>query len=172
MDSGIVLTLCKQYGPTLALPARSILSGPVLMAAIAENESSFGKDTKPRYEQAYDRGRRYDRNEQKFLLDKFGHAAACSYGPWQTLPCNALAFTPNELNESPDAAARAFVADMNHRVLPHSLTLSEMAQIYNSGRVSKTPLPGVVRYMNDLQANYAKWFPKLHAEAVSAPSYA
>lgn len=165
-----VLELCRKYGPELRAPAH--LNGIMLMCAFAQNESSFGDDTKPRHEPAYDRGGHYDRAEQSSLLDKYGRAAACSYGPWQTLPCNALAFTPAELDENPDAAARAFAADFNSRVIQHAPTIYLMGQVYNGGHVADKPLPGVQRYAFDLQRNYAMWASKLRDEANDAPSVA
>lgn len=170
MDSAAVVALCKKYGPRLALPPGGILEPVALMCAIAENESTMGANTRPRHEPAYDRGGRYDRAEQAVLLDRYGSKAAYSYGPWQTLPCNALAYSPDELDTDPDAAAQAFVHDMNHRVLPHAVTLGEMAQVYNAGEIKARPALGVVRYAKDLQANYVAWFQKLKPEASSASS--
>lgn len=170
MDSAAVVALARKYGPRLALPVGGILDPVALMCAFAANESTMGSNTVPRHESAYDRGGHYDRREQAVLLDKFGSRAAFSYGPWQTLPLNALAYSPDELENDPDAAARAFVADMNHRVLPHAMTLSEMAQIYNAGQILPKPRPGVLRYAKDLQDNYATWFQKLKPEADSASS--
>jgi hypothetical protein len=172
MPPAAILDLAKQYGSQLALPVQGILDPVAVMCAFAQNESSFGADCKPRHEPAYDRGGRYDRNEQAALLDKYGHAAAFSYGPWQTLPCNALAFSPAELEADPEICARAFVADMNHRVLPHAMTLGEMAQIYNAGHVAIVMAPGVLRYAGDLRANYIQWFSRLKLEAANASSLA
>jgi hypothetical protein len=166
----VVLELCQKYGAELRAPAH--LNGVMLMAAFAQNESSFGDDTAARYEHSYDRGGSYDRAEQAGLLDKFGRAAAFSYGPWQTLPCNALAFAPSELNENPDAAARAFVADFNRRVMPHAPTIYFMGQMYNGGHVSNNPLPGVHAYALELQRNYAMWASKLRHEGNDAPAIA
>lgn len=166
----VVLELCQKYGPTLAMPAH--LDGVLVMCAIAQNESSFGDNTKPRYEAAYDWAGRYDRAEQATLLDKYGMRAAFSYGPWQTLPCNALAFSPIELEGNPDAAARAFVADFNSRVMPHAPTIYFMGQMYNGGHISEAPPPGVHAYALDLQRNYAMWACKLRVEAKDAPSIA
>jgi hypothetical protein len=174
MDSATVLSLAKQYGPKLALPARSVLNGVAVMCAFAENESSFGANCKPRYEQAYDVGGRYAANpEQAALLEKYGRAAAFSYGPWQILPCNAPGIAPADLDEQPELCAVAFVHDMNRRVLPHANSLGQMGQIYNGGHVSAAPLAGVMRYVASLQGYYVTWFNKLKSEAsADAPSYA
>jgi hypothetical protein len=41
----------------------------------------------------------------KPALAKYGKAAACSYGPWQQLFCNAPdGFTPESLNDLYDCA--------------------------------------------------------------------
>lgn len=176
MDSATVLSLCKKYGPLLALPASSILDGVALMCAFAENESSFGANATPRHEIAYDVGGRYSNNPmQASLLEAYGSKAAYSYGVWQTLPCNALGVSPAVLDGNEDAQALAFVRDFNQRVLPRAQTLGEMGQVYNAGHVAKPPqkpLPGVVRYCVDLQRNYTEWFAKLKQEKDDAPSIA
>ena len=168
MDSATVLSLCKKYGSLITLPASSILDGVALMCAFAENESSFGANTVPRHEPAYDVGGRYANNPmQASLLKQYGRAAACSYGAWQTLPCNALGVAPSVLDGNTDAQALAFVRDFNQRVLPRAQTLGEMGQVYNAGHVAvppAKPLPGVIRYCADLQKNYTAWFAKLKQE--------
>lgn len=161
-----VLALCRQYGAQLNVPPS--IDGVALMAAFAQNESTFGANVTPRHEPAYDSGGHYDRAEQSLLLDKYGSAAAYSYGPWQTLPCNAMKFSPDTLFADPNAAAQAFVGDFNHRVAPHAQTIDAMAQIYNGGHVSATPLAGVARYAADLQKNYELWLANLKNEAADA----
>jgi hypothetical protein len=170
MPSEVILGLSKQYGPRLALPIAGILDPVAVMCAFAENESSFGVNCTPRYEAAYDRGGRYDQHEQAALLDKYGRSAAFSYGPWQTLPCNALSYSPTQLERDPELAAEAFIADMNRRVLPRANTLGEMGQVYNAGHISPNMSAGVLRYVVDLRKNYIAWFENLRQEASRASS--
>lgn len=157
-----LLALCQKYGSELKTAAG--IDGVTLMAAFAQSESTFGYNTTPRHEPAYDYGGFYSSHaQQAALLQKYGSAAASSYGPWQTLPCNAMGIAPALLNSSPDVAASAFVADFNHRVAPRGKTLSDYGQIYNGGHIATNPLPGVLRYVQDLEANYAVWAKALEA---------
>jgi hypothetical protein len=148
-----IFALCLKYGPELKVPAG--LNGPRIMAAIASNESTMGDDCDPRHEPSYDVGGRYDEGEQHALLEKYGRAAACSYGPWQVLPLNA-AFTPLELASDPDIGAQAFVTFFNAYVIGdhRAQSIQQIGQIYNGGHASANPLPGVVRYAADLERAY------------------
>ena len=142
-----IAELCAHYGPQLHLAAN--ISGSKLMFAIAGAESSFGTDCKPRHEPAYDVGGLYASNPpMPNLLARWGSAAAYSYGAWQVLLCSAPTFTPDELTNDPDAAARAFVAHMNGYVLGmrKAQTITQIAETYNAGHFSTNPPPGVLRY--------------------------
>jgi hypothetical protein len=163
-----ILALCRKYGPELHVPPG--LDGAAVMFAIAQNESSGGADCVPRHEPAYDRGGTYDEGEQHELLLQYGRAAACSYGPWQVMAVNAAPLTPLDLATDADAGARAFVQFFNQYVIRehNARSLSEIAQIYNAGHVSKTPSPGVTRYVQDLRAAYTK----LAGGVPDAPSFA
>lgn len=150
--SGDVLALCRTYGPMLRMPPGCGIDGARFMAAIAGCESSFGKNTTPRYEPAYDFGGEYSENPpQSELLAHWGKQAAYSYGPWQILPCNARGFTPQELATDPEKCAQAFVGFFNRYIVGvrHALTFDEMAQCYNSGRFVANSSPGVARYVAD-----------------------
>jgi hypothetical protein len=151
-----LLGLCALYGPQLRVP--SGVNGFTLMVALAYNESSLGQNCKPRYERSYDEGGANDQNEQTELIEKYGKAAACSYGPWQMMPCNAPGFSPQELYASPDACAKAFVAFFNRYVIGHcgAKSVSDVAQVWNGGHVSTHPNPGVQRYQQQLLENYEK----------------
>jgi hypothetical protein len=170
------MKLCRTYGPMLVCPEG--VNGPRVTAAIAGNESSTGIDTTPRYERAYDIGGAYDRAEQHELLmfyaehppvlvDEYGQAislphnpAAYSYGPWQMLPCNAKGFSIQELAESPEKCAQAFVGFFNRYIIGHchADTLPQIFEAYNSGHIVRTGgdiAPGVQRYINDGVGRYS-----------------
>jgi hypothetical protein len=164
-----MLALCQKHGPELKTAAG--IDGVTLMAAIAQNESTFGENVTPRHESAYDFAGFYSSNpDQAALLQKYGSKAAYSYGPWQTLPCNAMSTSPDLLESDLEIAAAAFVLDFNRRVAPRGHSLFQYAQIYNGGHVARNPLPGVIRYADELAANYAIWAKALEPEATDAPS--
>ncbi len=147
--SSIVLALCKQYGPLLNADG---IDGRKLMWAIAGNESSFGKNTMPRYEPAYDIGGIYaNQQPQNELLKAWGKQAAYSYGPWQMMPCNARGFTPQELDTDPEKAAQAFVGFFNRYIIGvhHASNFDKFCQCYNSGHWESNPAAGVERYVED-----------------------
>ena len=56
-----------------------------LLAALADVESSFGLNSVPNHEPAYDEGGQYYVKAQhvRDLHKRWGSWAACSYGPWQ-----------------------------------------------------------------------------------------
>ena len=161
----IVRSLCEKYGPMLNVPTG--IDGVALMEAVADNESSYGSNCKPRYEHSYDVGGRNDENEQTNLIERFGRMAACSYGPWQIMPCNALDFTPAELYNDPDSCAKAFVAFFNSRVIRHcgAKSVAEVGQVYNGGHISAQPNSDVMAYMAKLTRNY---FTRLNEEKLQA----
>jgi hypothetical protein len=154
-----ILALCEKYGPVLHVPAG--LNGERVMAAIASNESSLGANCEPRYEPAYDRGGVYDEGDQAPLIDIYGRAAACSYGPWQVLLLNAAPMTPFEVNADAEAGAKAFVQFFNSYVMARkkAKTLAQIGQVYNSGHIAATPSPGVARYIVELEKAYKAAFP-------------
>ena len=150
-----VLAACAKFGPQLQVDSQ--LDGVKVMAAIAGNESSYGYNCGPRHEPAYDVGGTYANGAlQKGLLQEFGSAAACSYGPWQMMFDNFVGFTPAQLLTDLDACAMSFVRFFNSYVIRtrRAVTLDEIAQVWNSGHISATPSPAVQRYMQQLQKNY------------------
>lgn len=155
--------IAAKYGPMLNLPAG--LDGVHLMIALAINESSLGRDVGPRHEPAYDVGGSVYQNseQQRSLVDKYGSAAACSYGPWQMMFINfAQSITPDQLSDF-DLCAREFVRFFNSYVIRtrKADTLSEVGQVWNGGHVFQAELPaGIANYVKKLQENYD-----------SAPSY-
>lgn len=160
MLSSDVLALCKLYGPLIDAPPA--VDGRKLMWAIAGCESSFGKNTTPRYEESYDLNGPNCRKEQLGLVlswprDGDGRSlAAFSYGIWQILPCNAPGYTLAELRDDPQKQAESFVARMNQVAIAkfHCQTLDEFAQFWNAGHWSANPTAGVERYVEDAVSNY------------------
>lgn len=154
---GAVIATAKVFGPQLKVPARTPPFDPVcLMLAFASNESSMGQFTTPRYERAYDVGGIYSGGTQAPLLAKYGRAAAYSYGCWQIMPCNALGFSPEELNTDITAQGQAFVNFFNDYIIARheAMTLDQFAMVYNAGSILTKPGPGVINYINDLKTNY------------------
>lgn len=155
-----VLAACAQYGLQLNLPAAddgTTLDGAKLMAAFASNESSMGANCGPRHEPAYDVGGFLATGAQQAgLLNTYGSAAACSYGPWQMMFVNFQDHNVNDLLTSLDICAQEFVRYFNSYVITvrKASNLNEMGQCWNAGHISANPAPGVVAYCNNLQTAY------------------
>lgn len=151
-----VLAACAQFGPLLVVPEG--LDGRRVMAAIASNESSTGRNCGPRHEPAYDEGGEVykDSPEQQRLVAQYGNSAACSYGPWQCMFINCPGYTPGELQINLTDCARAFVSYFNSYVMraKKAQSLNQIGQIYNSGHVSGAPSASVQTYCNRLQTAY------------------
>lgn len=150
-----VARACRAWGPQLRVPAG--VDGVKLLWALSGCESSFGKHAWPRHEPAYDCGGRYAMNaEQAHLLDLYGAAAACSYGPWQLLLVNVEPQASPDEMENLNRCAMATVQFLN-RLLEREKpqTLEEIAEAYNSGkwRWQVVP-PGVERYAEDCRKYY------------------
>ena len=152
----VISAQCKLSGPDI-FPLPPGIDGAQLLWAISGNESSFGSDCTPRHEPAFDVGGIYGDNAvMKPLLEKFGSAAACSYGPWQIMFCNAPpGFTPDDLSRLP-LVARVTVLFLNSLLDRfHPQDLAGIGECWNAGHTMAVPLPGVARYVNELVANYA-----------------
>lgn len=174
-----VLKACRTYGPILDGFLKTSddgtgnpIIGARLLWALAGNESSFGANCKPRFEQAYWIGGLYAQNgiTQKNLNVKYPQgAAAHSYGPWQIMPCNAIGFKCEELATDLEKAAIATIGFIRRFVIGvrSARTLAEMLDVYNSGtwRDSETAekddgkhkgscRPGPDRYIHDGLKHY------------------
>lgn len=174
-----IARLCRAWGGMLWLPAG--INGPTLLWALAGNESSFGANCAPRHEHAYDVGGAYAKNpEQAALLEKYGSAAACSYGPWQILLVNVQpapktgqpAVGPEDMAR-PDFCAMKTVQFLNRRILEPQkpTTVEEIAEAWNSGkwRWQDVP-PGVETYAADCRKYYDAAATEMPPAAVAAPS--
>lgn len=151
---------CRSVGAAIE-PLPQGITGYQLFWAISGVESSFGENIGPRHEPAFDVGGTYAANDpMPELLEKYGSAAACSYGPWQVLLVNATAYTPEELG-TVQLAAQASAAYLNsllRRFRPQ--TLAEIASCWNAGHIQKPLSAGVARYAADLTKFYAEPLPQ------------
>jgi hypothetical protein len=153
-DKATIAALSEKYGPMLLVDPD--IDAGALMYAIAGRESSFGHDFIPRHEPAYDVGGAYaNAPTQAKLLQLYGRAAACSYGPWQVMLDNCAGFTPNDLL-NPENGARAFVHFLNGYVIAtrHAHTIEQIAQTYNSGNFEHEATGEVLDYVQTVRKYY------------------
>ena len=147
---------CRAWGPMLSVPAG--VDGVTLLWALAGCESSFGADCTPRHEPAYDVGGPYAENvEQATLLELYGSAAACSYGPWQILLVNVRPQASPADMARLGRCALATVSFLNREILAReqARTVEEIAEAYNSGKWKWHAVPaGVARYAADCRRFY------------------
>lgn len=161
-----IAAACRKWGSKLWLPSGSDIDGARLLWAISGCESSFGANCAPRHEEAYCTGG-YSRNPEVIALTaQYGHAAHCSFGPWQTLLINVESFgpgdvllmasdvAPEEMNDCDSAAQRAAIF-INHNILRRegARTVGEIADAYNSGDWRDRLVP--VQYIADCDRYYA-----------------
>lgn len=151
---------CRNVGAEVA-PLPQGITGYQILWAISGCESSFGANVTPRHEPAWDIGGSYAANPpMPELLDKYGWAAACSYGPWQILFVNAPSgSTPADLDDI-QLAAQATVAFLNsllRRFKP--TTLAEIASCWNAGHIQHPLSAGVQHYAVELARFYAEPIP-------------
>ncbi|HEX5236143.1 MAG TPA: hypothetical protein VFW25_12530 [Silvibacterium sp.] len=152
-----VIAACRKWATKLWLPPE--INGPQLLWALAGNESSFGANCAPRHEPAYDVGGVYAKNpEQARLLELFGSAGACSYGPWQEMLVNCSPGTrPEDLAENVNRCALEAAGFINDRILrgQKARTIEEIAEAYNSGKWKWEEVPrGVATYVADCVRYY------------------
>lgn len=140
---------CLEYGKLLDLEGTDDgtgkpIDGARLLWAIAGVESSFGANCKPRVEPAYSYGGKYSAKlPQADLLHEFGCDAACSYGPWQIMLCNAYGYKPTELAMDLDKACVATVGFIRRWCIntQQCKTLRDFADAYNSGSPRDSIVP-------------------------------
>lgn len=149
---------CRILGPQVK-PLPAGVDGAQLLWALAGVESSFGQNTKPRHEPAYDVGGRYDNAVMQPLLERWGSAAACSYGPLQIMLVNAPGYVPADFDDLP-TAMRASLSFLNRQLRSRKpQTLAEIGQVWNSGRIASQPSAAVQDYIRKLTASYAVAMP-------------
>jgi hypothetical protein len=144
--------ICREYGPQVAQLPEGI-DGPQLLWAISGVESSFGANSKPRYEPAYGPGGRYF---VAVLWEKHGRNSASSLGPWQLMFCNCPPnYTPEDMDDLGKAAA-ATVWFMNRQINRFKpVNLAAIAAIWNGGHPGAHRLEQVQRYIRKLEQYYA-----------------
>ena len=139
IDPQRLAQVCRDMGPLVG-PLPAGIDGAQLLWAISGNESSFGHDVVPRHEPAYDVGGRYATHApMPDLLSRYGRNAACSFGPWQVMLCNAPGYAPGDLTDL-ETAAKASVAALN-MLLRHfqPKTLNDIGSSYNAGHPCADP---------------------------------
>ena len=131
---------CARYGPQVG-PLPAGVDGVQLLWAISGVESSFGADCQPRHEPAFDTGGIYATHyPMPRLLRLYGPAAACSYGPWQLLLCNALLTYSPASFDSLSLAGSATLAFLNSKLRQWKpATLAEIGECWNAGRITPDP---------------------------------
>lgn len=151
-----VARACRAWGGSLWLPPE--IDGRKLLWALSGCESSFGENCTPRHEPAFDVGGKYSTApEQAKLLEDFGHAGACSYGPWQILLVNCRPGTSPEHMTNLDRCGLETTVFLNARILKGegAKTVAEIAEAYNSGKWRWEEVPaGVARYAADCVKYY------------------
>lgn len=155
-----VIRACKVWGPDLKFVPDD-LDPITLMWAFVNKESThetpgfFG--CTPRFESAYFDGRYSKTLQMRDLIGRYGKDAACSYGPWQVMLCNAASWSPADFDHI-DICAEAFVGFLNDRSRKHRpQSLYEFGQLYNGGHISvppNQPLPQVQDYCVALEQCY------------------
>jgi hypothetical protein len=163
VDTQIIATLCRQYGPALNVPIG--INGVCLLWALAGNESSFGASCAPRHELGYCYGHKYF---DASYTHEWGCLAHCSFSPWQIMATNAKGFTPLELLDDPEKAIQATVGFLNRQILgaEKAATLSEIADAYNSGNWRDAIVPQ--EYIDRLIKNCGVAMPAPLAQGASA----
>lgn len=149
-----VADACMRWGCYLWVPKE--INGPQLLWALSGCESSFGANCAPRHEEAYCTGVYSHTPEVEQLTQAYGHAAHCSYGPWQILLVNCESGTaPQDLTNILHAAMET-VRFINQRILKAqgATTVAEIADAYNSGTWRDSIVPE--KYIADCESYYAQ----------------
>ena len=136
----------------------------VFLGAFSLNESSGGKNNRPKHEDAYDMGGKYCKGKQLELIQLYSGDAACSYSSFQLMfICfYEMGFTPTPLQAGNDEyAMQAVVKFFNVRIfkerhlgIPNFLGMAGDA--YNSGNYKDKNVPA--DYINKLVKNYHTTF--------------
>jgi len=150
-----VAAACRTWGKSLWLKDTST-DGAQLLWALAGNESSFGANCTPRHENGYcpdAHGRYSSAPIVQRLTAQFGHAAHCSYGPWQILLINCGNDADPALFERCEYAAMKTVGHINTAILDRGAkTIEQIADAYNSGNFRDGNVPH--EYIARLLKNY------------------
>jgi hypothetical protein len=149
-DRADVARYCRQFGPSVG-PLPDGIDGAQLLWGIAGVESNFGENCAPRHEPAYDIGGHYAAAlPMPIILQRYGRAAACSYGPLQVMFCNApLTWNPESFNFL-SLAMQCSVQFLN-TLLRHwkPQSLDEIGECWNAGHITPDPA-----YTTKLESTY------------------
>lgn len=147
--------LCTIFAGTFYPGELGTVDAARLLWALTGCESSFGADCRPRHEMAYCAGRYAHRPEVAYLTSIYGHAAHCSYGPWQILLVNCgTDCDPKKMHDPSFCAARTceWIKQISRREL-RPKTVREWAQAWNGGHVGASS-PGIDAYCDRLEQYY------------------
>jgi hypothetical protein len=136
---GEIAVPCRQFGAQVG-PLPPSVNGAQLLWAIAGVESTWGRNTTPRHEPAFDVGGIYGNHApMPALLKLFGKLGASSFGPWQIMLCNSSGMAPSDFNDL-DSAAHATTIYLNillRRFVPQEL--AEIGECWNAGHITADP---------------------------------
>ncbi len=127
-----VADACRLYGPHLRTPG--LIDGARLLWALAGQESGFGANCQPLHHAAYCNGKHSESLTISTL--KFGHAAHCSFGPWQLLWANTSQMHgADDLFGTLNACASITVNFLNRQIIgrQHAGTVEQVADAYSRG---------------------------------------
>lgn len=132
--------LCQFYAPTVKAPPG--VDPYALLYALGMAESSGGTFNITRYEKSYHSGR----YAVPALIEKFGAAAACSYGPWQIMYVNATDVLGHDVDpirlHIPEVAAVASIRWLNEHVIGRgAVTVRDIADAWNTGNHRDANVP-------------------------------
>lgn len=150
-----VWNVILDHAPDIEIQAvrEKLVNPTALLAAIADVESSFGENNKPRYEAVFDKGGKYY-SEDAYKL--FGEEACCSYGVWQIMgtvlyELGMRTHKPSELTTNFGLACSCTVLYLNRR-LPYADNIRQVGDGYNSGSYKDDYVPAV--YIKKLEKAY------------------
>lgn len=149
--SANVADACRNFGKSVG-PLPDGVDAAQLLWAMAGVESSFGLNCQPRHEPAYDVGGHYATHApMPGLLMNYGAAAACSYGPWQVMLCEAPPGTAPTSFDFLDNCGRITIADLNRKLrMFRPVNLAQIGECWNAGHITPDP-----DYEQKLAAKYA-----------------
>lgn len=162
-----LVTLIKKWANGLMFPQVFLVDDTlepvdpqVFLGAFSLNESSGGKNNRPKHEPVYDVGGRYCKGTQLNLCNQYGEAAACSYSSFQLMfVCfYEMGFSPTPLQAGDDEYAMAAIIKFfnmrifkeRHLGIPNFIGMAGDA--YNSGNYKDKNVPA--DYINKLIKNY------------------
>lgn len=133
-----------------------------VLKSLATQESSYGKNCKPRFEPYYAPGGLYFTRspELQAAYEKHGAGVSFSYGPFQILYATAMRFG-YEKDATPESLERADLSGLyvcrllNYLVIKKKdVTLDALADSYNSGNSKDRRSESVQQYVANILYDY------------------